>query len=106
MISAERVVLECSRANQIGDEDQTMTLAMEQTKSRAIMVLAMREARKVVERQLRSQCRRLCDVEYREIMQMAKGYFDEHPAELIAQVKAIVDLWASQGRFGPRGGFR
>jgi len=44
--------------------------------------------------------------EYREIMQMAKDYFDEHPAELIAQVKAIVDLWASQGRFGPRGGFR
>jgi len=83
-----------------------MTLAMEQTKSRAIMVLAMREARKVVERQLRSQCRRLCDVEYREIMQMAKDYFDEHPAELIAQVKAIVDLWASQGRFGPSGGFR
>jgi hypothetical protein len=39
-------------------------------------------------------------------MQMAKDYFDEHPAELIAQVKAIVDLWPSQGRFGPRGGFR
>jgi len=62
MISDERGVLECSRANQIGYQDQTMTLAMEQTKSRAIMVLAMREARKVVERQLRSQCRRLCDV--------------------------------------------
>ena len=56
--------------------------------------------------ELKRQGRRLADVEYREVMQMARDYLDAHPAELIAKAKETVDLWASQGRFGPRGGFR
>jgi hypothetical protein len=39
-------------------------------------------------------------------MQLAKEYFEQHPAKLIAKAKETVDLWLRQGRFGPRGGFR
>jgi hypothetical protein len=74
--------------------------------TRAIFTLAMEAAKMVVKDQLRRQCRRLCDVEQREIMQMAREYFDAHPAPLIAKAKETVDLWFRQGRFGPRGGFR
>jgi hypothetical protein len=68
--------------------------------------LALQAARKVVQRRLKAQGRRLPEVEYKEIMAMARDYLAQHPAELIAEAKSIVDLWASQGRFGPRGGFR
>jgi hypothetical protein len=75
---------------------------MAQAQRRAIMTLALQSARKVVERQLRSTGRRLPDVEYKEIMMLAHDYLAQHPTELIAGAKAIVDRW----HFGKRGGFR
>jgi hypothetical protein len=72
----------------------------------AVMTLATQAAKKVVERQLRSTGRRLPDVEHKEIMTLANDYLTQHPTELIAEAKSVVDRWQRQGRFGPRGGFR
>jgi hypothetical protein len=83
-----------------------MTLAMEQSKRRAIMTLALQAARKAVERQLRSTGRRLPDIDHKEIMTLAQDYLAQHPDALLAQAKAVVDRWQAEGRFGPRGGFR
>jgi hypothetical protein len=87
-------------------ESHGMTQAQAQAQHRAIMTLAMMKAQGAVKNELKRQGRRLADVEYKEVMAMARDYLDQHPAELIAKAKETVDLWHAQGRFGPRGGFR
>ena len=82
------------------------TPAQAQAMQRATWVLAMYAARGIVKEEFKKQKIRLADVEAREITAAAREYFDKHPAELIAKAKETVDLWAKQGRFGPRGGFR
>jgi hypothetical protein len=49
-------------------------MAMAQAQHRAIMTLALRSARRAVERQLRATGRRLPDVEHKEIMMLAHDY--------------------------------
>ena len=46
------------------------------------------------------------DVGNKEVMAMASVYLAQHTAELIAEAKLVVDQWAREGRWGPRGGFR
>ena len=62
----------------------------DQAQRMAIMTLATRAARKVVERQLRSTGRRLPDVDHKEIMTLANDYLAAHPAELIAEAAETV----------------
>jgi hypothetical protein len=83
-----------------------MTVAMVQAQRRAIITLAQLRARNAVKEELKRQRVRLADVEAKEITSWAQVYLDDHAEQLIAEAKSIVDLWASQGRFGPRGGFR
>jgi hypothetical protein len=83
-----------------------MTQEQARAQHRATMVLALRSARKAVEGQLKRERIRLADVEHKEIMGKAIAYLEAHSTELLQQARATVELWASQGRFGPRGGFR
>jgi hypothetical protein len=61
-------------------ESHAMTLAMAQAQHRAIMTLALQAARGAVKNELKRQGRRLADVEYKEVMAMARDYLDTHPA--------------------------
>jgi hypothetical protein len=64
----------------------------------AIMTLAMRAARKEVERHMKSHELRLCDVEHRDIVSWALVYLDDHP-ELIDQARPVVESWFAHGVF-------
>jgi hypothetical protein len=72
----------------------------------AVWVLAMQAARMAAKDNFRRQGRRLCDVDANEITAAAKALFDSRPDAFVARAKETVDLWAKQGRWGPRGGFR
>jgi hypothetical protein len=73
---------------------------------RATFVLAMHAAQMIVKDDLKRQGRRLCDVEYREIVALARDYLAKHPAKPMAYATEMVERWAKEGRWGPRGGFR
>jgi hypothetical protein len=61
----------------------------------------MRNARKEVERHMKSHRLRLCDVEHREIVSWALVYLDDHP-ELIDAARPVVESWFARGVFGKR----
>jgi hypothetical protein len=83
-----------------------MTLTIAQRQHIAVTTLALQAARKAVKHELKAQGRRLPDIEHKEIVMLAHDYFAQHPGELLAQARAVVDQWSAEGRFGPRGGFR
>jgi hypothetical protein len=83
-----------------------MTLTQAQAMQHAVWVLAMQAARMAVKDQFRRQGRRLADVDAKEITAAASELLATRPREFVARAKETVDLWASQGRWGPRGGFR
>jgi hypothetical protein len=55
----------------MAEASRSIPQATDQAQRMAIATLARRAARKVVERELKAQGRRLCDVEHREIVAMA-----------------------------------
>lgn len=76
-------------------------LTIAQRQRMAVMTLAMRNARKEVERHMKSHRLRLCDVEHREIVSWALVYLDDHP-ELIDAARPMVESWFARGVFGKR----
>ena len=76
-------------------------LTIAQRQRMAVMTLAMRNARKEVERHMKSHRLRLCDVEHREIVSWALVYLDDHP-ELIDAARPVVESWFARGVFGKR----
>jgi hypothetical protein len=81
------------------------TLRMAQRMTMATMTLAQQRARGAVKAEIRKHGIRLSEIAAKDISSWAQVYLEDH-AEIVAKAKSIVDLWASQGRFGNRGGFR
>jgi hypothetical protein len=74
--------------------------------ARAVAVLCHQRAIKEVKARIAGEGRKVAHFSMREIALMAEAYVAQHRPRLIAEARPIVDRWAKEGVFGPRGGIR
>jgi hypothetical protein len=82
------------------------TKAQFNTMSAAVFTLAKREALKAIKQQMQAEGLRLSQIPLKVIGAAAAECLAQHRSELIADAKAIVERWNTEGRFRPRGGIR
>jgi predicted transcriptional regulator len=78
------------------------TTAQAQIMSRAVIILAQREAIKAVTRQMRAKGLKIMQIPHKVIVTAADEYLQDH-SELIAEAKETVLRWHAEGKFRPRG---
>ncbi|MGA9006303.1 MAG: hypothetical protein WB495_05280 [Xanthobacteraceae bacterium] len=68
-----------------------------------VIALAQREALKAIKRQMQAKG---SDIPHRAIVAAAADYLAQHRSALIADAKAVVERWHTEGMIGPRGAIR
>jgi tagatose-1,6-bisphosphate aldolase len=68
-----------------------------------VIALAQREALKAIKRQMQAKS---SDIPHRAIVAAAADYLAQHRSALIADAKAVVERWRTEGMIGPRGAIR
>ena len=84
----------------------TINHAQARAMSRAVRVLAIREAIKAVKQRMQAQGLKVQHFKHKVILAAADEYLTNHRSELVVEATKIVERWHTEGAFGPRGGIR